>query len=103
MARELIKLRDGTYVEIETTGEQVQLIAGGLAHKVQTTMDTIQPVLLKTCQPVVEAVKKLSEEIDLEQVEVEVGLSFDLEGNVFVSKANFGANLLVRMTLKKKE
>ena len=36
-----------------------------------------------------------------EQVEVEVGLSFDIEGNIYVTKARFGANVLVRMTLKK--
>ena len=103
MASKLIKLEDGTLVEVEVTGKEVQQIAGGLAEKVDATLNKIKPVLLKTCQPIVAAVKDLLEDVDLEQVEVEVGLSFDIEGNIYVTKTNFGANVLVRMTLKNKE
>jgi Trypsin-co-occurring domain 1 len=103
MASKLIKLEDGTLVEVEVTGKEVQQIAGGLAEKVDATLNKIKPVLLKTCQPIVAAVKDLREDLDLEQVEVEVGLSFDIEGNIYVTKTNFGANVLVRMTLKNKE
>ena len=101
MASKLIKLDDGTLVEVEVGGDAVQQISGGLAEKVDATMNKIKPVLLKTCQPIVAAVKDLREDVDLEQVEVEVGLSFDVEGNIYITKANFGANVLVRMTLKK--
>lgn len=101
MASKLIKLDDGTLVEVEVAGDEVQQISGGLAEKVEASMNKIKPVLLKTCQPIVAAVKDLREDVDLEQVEVEVGLSFDMEGNIYITKANFGANVLVRMTLKK--
>jgi hypothetical protein len=103
MASKLIKLEDGTLVEVEVSGDEVQQISGGLAEKVDATINKIRPVLLKTCQPIMAAVKDLREDVDLEQVEVEVGLSFDAEGNIYVTKAKFGANVLVRMTLKKKE
>ena len=103
MTSKLIKLQDGTLVEVEATGSEVQPIAGGVAKKVNATIDQIKPVLLKTCQPIVAAVKDLREDVNLEQVEVEVGLSFDLEGNIYVTKASFGANVLVRMILNKKE
>lgn len=101
MASKLIKLDDGTLVEVEVAGDEVQQISGGLAEKVHATMNKIKDTLLKTCQPILAAVKDLREDGDLEQVEVEVGLSFDVEGNVYITKANFGANVLVRMTLKK--
>ena len=101
MASKLIKLDAGTLVEVEVTGNEAQQISGGFAEKVNATIDKIKPVLLRTCQPIVAAVKDLREDVDLEQVEVEVGLSFDVEGNVYVTKAQFGANVLVRMTLKK--
>lgn len=100
MANKLIKLEDGTFVEVEVAGDEVQQISGGLAKKVDTTLNKIKPVLLKTCQPIVAAVKELREDIDLEQVEVEVGLSFDIEGNIYVTKTKFGANVLLRMTIK---
>src|SRR6266567_7398439 len=103
MASKLIKLKDGTLVEVEVTGNEVQQISGGVAKKVDATIDEIKPVLLNACQPIMSAVKELREDVDLEQVEVEVGLSFDIEGNIYITKAKFGANVLVRMTLKSKE
>jgi len=103
MANKLIRLDDGTLVEVEVAGDEVQQISGGYAEKVDATINKMKPVLLNTCRPIVAAVKDLREDVDLEQVEIEVGLSFDIEGNIYVTKANFGANVLVRMTLKNKE
>lgn len=102
MGTKLIRLEDGSLVEVEVSGDEVQQIAGSLADKVDATIDKIKPILLKTCQPIVAAVKDLREDVDLEQVEVEVGLSFDAEGNIYITKTKFGANVLVRMTLKNK-
>ena len=82
MAAKLIRLEDGSLVEIEVSGDEVQQISGSLADKVDATINKIKPILLKTCQPIVAAVKDLREDVDLEQVEVEVGLSFDAEGVV---------------------
>jgi hypothetical protein len=101
MASKLIKLEDGTLVEVEVANDEVQQIAGGVAKKVDATLEKIKPMLLKICQPVAASLKNLREDVDLEQIEVEVALSFDLEGNIYVAKTNFGANILVRMTLKK--
>lgn len=103
MANRLIQLGDGILVEVDAGKDEAQQISGGLADKVDATMNKIKPILLKTCHPILAAVKDLREDVDLEQVEVEVGLSFDAEGNIYITKANFGANVLVRMTLKNKE
>src|SRR5205823_11342022 len=100
MATKLIRLEDGTLVEVEVPTEEVQQISGSLADRVNATIDKMKPVLLNTCKPIIAAVKDLREDVDLEQVEVEVGLSFDAEGNIYITKAKFGANVLVRMTLK---
>ena len=101
MASKLIQLEDGTLVQVEVTGAEAQQISSSSAEKVDATLHKITSVLLKTCQPIVAAVKDLRKEVDLEQVEVEVGLSFDVEGNIYITKARFGANVLVRMTLRK--
>jgi hypothetical protein len=103
MATKLIKLQDGTLVEVDVPGEEVQQISGSLADKVDATLSNIKPILLKTCQPIVAALKDLRDAVDLEQVEIELGLSFEAEGNLYITKANLGANLTVRMTLKNKE
>lgn len=100
MGTRLIKLEDGTLVEVEVPDNEVQQISGSLADKVDATFSKITPILLKVCHPVASAVKDIRSEIDLEQVEVELGLSFEAEGNIYITKANLGANVIIRMTLK---
>lgn len=101
MASKLIRLEDGTLVEVEVTGNEVQQISGGVAEKVDAVMNNIKPTLLNACQPIVAAVKSLRKDVDIEHVEIEVGLSFDIDGNIYIAKAHVGANILVRMVLKK--
>lgn len=103
MTGKLIQLEDGTFVQVDATEQEVQQIAGSIAKRVDAVFDKIKPTLLTVCHPVVAAVKELREEVDLEQVEVEVGLSFDFEGNVYVARTTLGTNVLVRMVLKKRE
>ncbi len=103
MASKLIRLEDGTLVEVEVPEDEVRQIAGSKAEKVTAAFDEIKPVLLKTCQPIAAALKEVRDEVGLEQVEMELGLSFEVEGNVYITKAKLGANLIVRMTLKNQE
>ena len=100
MPTKLIQLQDDILVEVEAQEGEVQQVAGGFPERVETNFDKIKPILLKTCQPVVDALKEMRNEVELEKVEVEVGLSFEAEGNIYVAKATLGANVLVRMTLK---
>lgn len=100
MISKLIQLEDSTLVQVEVTGKETEQISGGMADRVEATFDKIKPVLLHICQPLIETGKHLRTHVDLEQLEVEVGLSFDIEGNIYVAKTNFGANILVRMTIK---
>lgn len=103
MTTKLIRLDDSTLIEVEVSEEEVQQISGRLANKVDTTLSNMRPILLKACQPIVAAVKDLPEVTDLERVEVEIGLGFDVEGNIYITKAGFGANVLVRMRLRRRE
>lgn len=41
--------------------------------------------------------------MSIEQAEVELGLSFEGEGNLFVTKSTLGANLKIKLILKPKE
>jgi hypothetical protein len=102
MSTKLIKLEDSTLVEVEVPESEAQQISGGLADKVDATFSKIKPVLLKVCQPVASAVREIRDEVDLEEVEIELGLSFESEGNIYITKAKLGANVVIRMTLKNK-
>lgn len=101
MASKLIRLEDGTLVEIETVGE-VTPIAGGVAERVDTAIDSIKPLILRACKPISEIYKELDKDMTIEQVELELGLGFEAEGDLFITKAKGNANLVVKITIKPK-
>jgi hypothetical protein len=103
MATKLIELEDGILVEVEVPEDQARQISSHLADKVSSTFDQIQPILVKTCHPIIAAWKEISEDIQIEQAEVELGFSFEGEGNLYVTKAKGKANLTVKLMLKPKE
>jgi hypothetical protein len=102
MATRLIQLQDGTLIEAEVAPDQAAPIAGDLAQKVGTTVDAIRPLLVKICRPIVDSWQELNQEMNIDQAEVELGLSFEGEGNLYVTKAKAGANLTVKLVLKPK-
>ena len=103
MATKLIELEDGTLIEVEVPGNEVQPISGGFADKVSSTFDKIQPLLVRTIRPIAAAWQELSQDMDIERAEIELGLSFEGEGNLYVTRSSAGANLKVTLSLKPKE
>lgn len=103
MASKLIELDDGTLVEVEVSEDQARKISGGFAEKVNTTLDKVKPVLTNICRPIIETWKEINKEMHIEQAEVELGLSFEGEGNLYVTRSKLGANLTVKLVLKPKE
>jgi hypothetical protein len=103
MASKLIELGDGTLVEIEVPENRAQPISGGAADKIKdATIDKIKPIILKACRPISEVWKDLDKDMHIEQAEVELGLGFEAEGNLYITKAKGNANLTVKFTLKPK-
>ena len=102
MATQLIEFEDGLLVEVDINSEQVQEVSGRFAQKVETKFDNIRPLILTACRPVVSACKELSKEMEIDEAEVELGLSFEGEGNLYITKTTAGANLTVRLLLKPK-
>lgn len=102
MATRLIELSDGTLVEAQVSSDEAEPISGGFAKRVDGTFERIKPLLLKTCKPIAEAWRELSEDLSIEQAEVEIGLGFEGEGNIYVTKATASANLTVTLTIKPK-
>lgn len=102
MNTKLIQLEDGTLVEVEVLTDQVKPVSGGFAEKVDATFDKIKPLLVRTCRPILDAWDELNQDMNIESAEVEIGLSFEAEGNLYVTRSNLGANLRVKLVLKPK-
>ena len=103
MATKLIELEDGILIEVETTKDEAKPISGGLAQKVDKSVDKIKPIMLKVCRPVIETWKELNKEVSIDEIEVQLGLSFEGEGNLYITKAKAGANISVKFVLKPQE
>ena len=106
MATKLIQFEDGTLVEVKVPPDQVQPISGGAADHIDATVDAtlakVKPLLLKICRPLKEVWDEVNQDMDVETAEVQVGLSFEAEGNVYIAKSKAGANLTVKLVLKPK-
>jgi len=102
MGSKLIKLEDGTLIEVEVQQEEVQEISDRAANRVSTTFDKVKPVLLKACRPITEVLKELNQEMEVTEAEIEIGFSFESEGNIYITKAKASSNLKVKLVLKPK-
>ena len=101
MASKLIELDDGALVEVDVPENKAQPISGGAADKIKdATIERIKPIILKVCKPLSEVWKELNKDMHIEQAEVELGLGFEAEGNLYITKAKGNANLVVKLTLK---
>lgn len=100
MATQLIQLQNGLMVEAELPGQTGQQIAGGVSKLGVSFNEKVKPVLLEICEPLAAVWEHLSNDVHVEQAEVEMGFSFEGEGNLFLTKAKTGANFTVKLTLK---
>jgi hypothetical protein len=101
MVTKLIELEDGTLVEIEASPDEGYVpIVGGAAEKVEAAFDKIKPTMVKVIKPISAAWKEINQEMHVEEATVELGLSFEGEGNLYITKAKAGANITVSFTLR---
>lgn len=100
MGKTLVSLKDGTLVEVEVSEDQAEMISGGLTRTVDSTLKSIKPLLVESCQPVIEAWDELQAHTRIEQAEVEIGMAFSVEGNLYITKSTGKANIKIKLTLK---
>ncbi len=102
MGTKLVRLGDGVLVEVQAPESEMQQISGNRARAVDAAFDQIKPLLLKISQPVLDAVNDMRDQVNVEQVEIELGLSFESGGTIYIAQAKASSNLNVKMTLKNK-
>lgn len=99
----LIRLEDGSLVEVAASTDESEQIAGSSgAARVEASLDAVIPLLKKACKPLAAAWKELDNDVNIEQAEIELGLSFEAEGNLYITKATTGANLKVKLIMQQK-
>jgi len=104
MSKKLIELENGLMMEVEVPESEIEMISGGndMVEKVKSSMGTVEKMLLQSVQPIINTYNTLNQEVTLDSAEVEVGIGFSAEGNIFIAKGNANANLKVKLVLKPK-
>ncbi|MGF1491053.1 MAG: CU044_2847 family protein [Microcoleaceae cyanobacterium] len=100
MATKLIRLQDDTLVEVEIASDATEPVSGVTARRVSSALKNLTPLLVKTCETVVAALKEVRKTARVDTAEVEVGLNFEAEGNLYIARSKAGANLKVKFILK---
>jgi hypothetical protein len=96
----LLQLEDGTLVEAWAPGAHTERISGGLARIVASGMDRLAPAVVAAARSVLTACDALSNERKVEELELELGLGFEAEGNVYVTRSMATANVVVRLKFR---
>jgi hypothetical protein len=99
MPTRLIELPDGMLVEVEVEPDEAQSISGGSAKRVSAGFDKVQPMLLGMCESLAETCREIQKTTGVQSAELELGLSFEAEGNLYITKSTASANLTVRLVL----
>lgn len=104
MATNLIRLADGTLVEVEARENEPRQISSDQARKMdRTTLKQVEPILINACAPLVAAWAELNRDLSVEQAEVELNLGFEGEAGIpYLVKGSASANLTIKLTLKPK-
>lgn len=100
MTKKLIRLEDGILVEIEVSEEAPTRIAAMAANPVQKNLSVIEPVVMSLIKPVSHIWQELNKDMSVTQAEIEIGLAFEVEGNIYITKSSSSANLKLTLTIK---
>jgi len=104
MSKKLIELDNGLLMEVEIPQSEIEMISGGsdMVERVDKSINAVETLLIKSVQPIAQAYKALNQDMILEKAEVEIGIGFSAEGNIFVAKGKANANLKVKLVLSPK-
>ena len=103
MATRLIELENGILVEAEVSEDEAEAISNNFIKGVKSDFEQVKPILISISRPVAEAWQEINKDMEIEQAEVEVGLNFEGQGNIYITKGKGGTNLKVKLVLKPKK
>jgi len=96
----LIELEDDILVEVKMPEYKAGEFSRGRALKTLSRFSQIEAMLRAVAKPVISAAKRISETEGVSvNAEVEIGISFESEGNIYFTKNMAGANLVVKLSI----
>ena len=104
MAKKIIELNNGLMVEVEIPQSEIEMISGGgeMIERVDKSISAVESLLIKSVEPIAKAYSTLNQNMILKKAEVEIGIGFSAEGNIFVASGKASTNLKVKLVLSPK-
>lgn len=103
MSTELVELRDGLLVEVQSNPQdEPRQIVAGAARRVDGAIDQARTLLLKAVEPVVSVWSELNRDLTIDQVQIELGLGFEATGKLFIAQGTGRANVTFTLTVRPK-
>jgi Trypsin-co-occurring domain 1 len=104
MSTQFLRLSDGIIIQIDGPPEYRQEMHTSTAEQVGTNMqkaaDTVGRILKPLAETLGGVYNTLNAPVALDAAEIELGLSFSAEGNLFVASSKAEGTLKVKMTFK---
>ena len=102
MDSKLIELSDGLLIEVSASEDDANPISSTYVEKVENAFSQIDEVLTTVSNSLASNWHKFNEQTAVEKATIELGVGFEGEGNIFVTKAKANANLTITLELKPK-
>lgn len=104
MGTKFLELKDGVIIQIDSPTDVKKEMHTSTAEQVDTTMEMVGTMVSRILRPIGDAFRGLHETlgvpIAVATAEVELGLSFSAEGNLFVAKSKAEGTLNVKVAFK---
>lgn len=104
MASRYIELRDKIIVEVGSPGEKRQEMHGADLERVDATMELVGDLIEKIARPIGQSFRDMRTALDVPievgSAELEIGVSFSAEGNLFVAKATTEGSLKLTIVFR---
>ena len=102
MNTKLIRLKDDILVEVKIPEREAELVGfrDSIDEKLETSFNNLKKLLQNVVHPYKAAIKEIGKDMEIDSAELELGLSFEAEGNIYVANATTGANIVVKLSFK---
>jgi hypothetical protein len=100
---QLIRFTDGLLVEIADNPDRATPVSGRAAERMTEAFQSAVDTMAGALRSIVSSSRQALRDTHATEVELEFGVGFSMEGNVFVTKVSGDGNLTVRVKLNNQD
>ena len=96
----IIELKDGIAVEVDASFDQIEQVGNAVMQQVEKSLNQIGEVSQVIVRSISESLNSFTSSMSFQSLEVEYGLSFTGEGNVYIAKLSTSTSVKIKLALK---